>query len=100
MLKAIDDSEVNTICLTYDSKPYYGINTSRSYATLNIDPIIDIETQKKLIFKFNDFLNFNRLKYSSLFLSNYREGKNGFLRKRISFNLVYNLCSYLLENLE
>ena len=50
-----------------------------------------------LVEKFNIFLNTNRDKYNSLFLTNYRES-NTIARKRISFGLVYNICNYLLDS--
>jgi hypothetical protein len=50
--------------------------------------------QQKVVDKFNEFLNKNREKYNSLFLTNYRE----FGRKRISFDLIYSIVGYILEN--
>jgi len=38
-----------------------------------------------------------RDKYNSLFLTNYRESKD-IARKRISFDLIYDLVGYILEN--
>ena len=52
----------------------------------------------KLIELFNNYLNEERIKYNSLFLTNYRENKKDIARKRISFDLVYLVCSYILEN--
>ena len=54
------------------------------------------ETQKKLIKCFNELLNNYREKYNSLFLTNYRESKD-ISRKRISFDLIYSLCTFILE---
>ena len=71
--------------------------TARTYATLIIEPSIDKKKQKKLIKKFNKYLNKQREKYKSLFLTNYRESKD-IARKRISFDLVYSLVGYILEN--
>ena len=67
----------------------------RSYASLVIIPMIDINLQKKLVEKFNEYLKINREKYNSLFLTNYRENK----RKRISFELAFKIFGNLLENL-
>ena len=92
-LKCIDDKEKLKL---YYSENHIIDNTknlsNRSYCTLLIEPEISIEDQKILIDKFNNFINSKRLKYNSLFLTNYRDNH----RKRISFNLVFNLCSYLL----
>ena len=101
LVKCIDDSEEKKICLSYVSdKDIYIDNTpklsSRTYATLIIDPPINGEKQKWLVKSFNQFLNEYRTKYHSLFLANYRESKD-IARKRISFDLVYQICSHLLE---
>ena len=52
-----------------------------------------------IIEKFNDFLEDHRKKYNSLFLTNYRESKD-IARKRISFELVYSIVEYILDNFE
>lgn len=102
LVKCIDDNEENKISLSYvDDKDIYIDNTpnlsSRTYATLIIEPQINKEKQEELIKKFNIFLNTNRDKYNSLFLTNYRESKD-IARKRISFNMVYSIVEYILEN--
>jgi hypothetical protein len=105
LIKCIDDNKTNQIKLSYieDDKLLYIDNTpnlsSRTYATLVIEPEISIELQKKLVHKFNIFLNEYRNKYNSLFLTNYRESKD-IARKRISFELVYSIVLYLLNDLE
>ena len=38
-----------------------------------------------------------RNKYNSLFLTNYRESKTNLARKRISFDLVYKIVEYVLD---
>ena len=71
--------------------------TARTYATLVIEPAINENKQRELVEKFNKFLDERRKKYNSLFLTNYRESKD-IARKRISFDLVYLIVGYLLEN--
>ena len=71
--------------------------SARSYAILVIEPKITLEQQEELAKKFNIYLNKQRDKYNSLFLTNYRES-NTIARKRISFGLVYDICNYLLYN--
>jgi hypothetical protein len=71
-------------------------NTARTYATLVIEPKIDIMTQNIVVEKFNTLLDEYRNKYNSLFLSNYRESKD-LARKRISFDLVYSLVEHILD---
>jgi len=88
-LSIVNDEEKNKYI---DTTPNL---TARSYAVLVIEPKLTSCQQKKLVEHFNAFLNENREKYNSLFLTNYRES-NTIARKRISFNLVYEICNYLL----
>lgn len=104
LLKCIDDSIDNTIKLSIvddETKLQYIDNTpklsARSYAMLIIEPPISIKKQEELVDKFNIFLSNKRKLYNSLFLSNYRDS-NTIARKRISFNLAYNICNYLLDS--
>jgi len=99
LAKCIDDNNNNQINLSIVNDAEIFIDdtekqSARTYATLIIKPKIDIETQKKVVKKFNEYLNKNRIKYNSLFLTNYRE----FGRKRISFDLIYSIVGYILEN--
>jgi hypothetical protein len=104
LVKCIDDNITSQIGLSYvEEKDIYIDNTpnqsARTYATLQIEPIINEEKQKKLIESFNKYLREHREKYSSLFLTNYRESKD-IARKRISFDLVYSITEYLLDRLD
>jgi len=103
VVKCIDDSSTNQIRLFLvktDEMDKYIDHTlklsSRSYALLIIEPPISIKKQEMLIGKFNEFITLHREKYNSLFLTNYRENS----RKRISFGLVYEICNYLLTQIE
>ena len=105
LVKCIDDNIHNKIALSFVDekiKNKYIDNTpklsARSFAILVIKPSLNVEEQKNLIVQFNMFININREKYNSLFLSNYRES-NSISRKRISFGLVYEICNYLLSNI-
>jgi hypothetical protein len=100
LLKCIDDSITNKIQLKIiDDTAKYIDNTpkcsGRSYAVLVIKPAINLERQLLLVRNFNEYLEKHRGEYNSLFLSNYRES-NTIARKRISFELAFHLCSYLL----
>ena len=105
IVKCIDDNKDSKIGLKYEenSNNLYIDETenqsARTYATLIIEPIIDINIQKQLVLKFNTYLNKKREKYNSLFLTNYRESKD-IARKRISFDLVYLIVEYILDNLD
>lgn len=103
LVKCIDDNDNNKIGLSIvNDKDIYIDETpnqsSRTYATLVIEPKIDIEKQKQIVNKFNIFLEEYRKKYNSLFLTNYRESKD-IARKRISFDLVYSITEYILDNI-
>jgi hypothetical protein len=103
LVKCIDDnidSKLGLSIVNDTNKNKYIDNTpnltARSYAILVIEPKLNIEQQTQLVNKFNLFINKNREKYYSLFLTNYRES-NTIARKRISFSLVYEICNYLLN---
>lgn len=102
LLKCIDDSLKNQICLKIvKDEDKYIDNTeklsARSYATLVINKKLTLENQKELVNKFNNYITQYREKYNSLFLTNYRES-NTVARKRISFDLAFKICNYLLNN--
>ena len=104
IVKCIDDNEKNKIALSFVSDKEIYIDetpnqTARTYATLIIEPSINQTKQKELVKKFNKFLEEYRKKYNSLFLTNYRESKD-IARKRISFDLVYLVVEYILDNFD
>jgi len=93
LLNAIDSGDINKISLQFtNDKPYYGKISARTYATILINPSINIKKQKKIKERFNLLLNKWRLKYNSLFLTNYREGN----RKRITFRFAYRIIGHIL----
>jgi hypothetical protein len=104
LVKCIDDNINSQIGLSFvedkdiyiDSTPN---QTARTYASLIIEPKIDTVKQQQLVAKFNNYLNEHRKKYNSLFLTNYRESKD-IARKRISFDLVYSIAEYILDNFD
>jgi hypothetical protein len=104
LVKCIDDNINSQIGLTFveDNDIYVDDTpnqTARTYATLIIEPKIEKDKQIQLITKFNNYLKQYRKKYNSLFLTNYRESKD-MARKRISFDLVYSITEYILENFD
>lgn len=104
LAKCIDDNSNSKISLSMvDNDQVYIDETknlsSRTYATLVIDPPISIEMQTLLVERFQTYLEEERKKYNSLFLCNYRESKN-IARKRISFGLVYLICEYILDQID
>jgi hypothetical protein len=100
LLKCIDDNIDNQLGfkLVKDNERFID-NTpnlsARSYATLCINKQLSLEEQKILVEKMNDYIKCQRDKYNSLFLCNYRES-NTIARKRISFDLAFNICNYIL----
>lgn len=102
LVKCIDDNKNSKIGLSYVAPDKIFIDdtpnqSARTYATLIITPAIDADKQQKLVEKFNTYLEAHRKKYNSLFLTNYRESKD-IARKRISFELVYRIVEYILDN--
>jgi len=100
LAKCLDDNKNNKINLSIVSDDKRLIDespnlTARSYATLIIKPKLSLEKQEELVVKFNTYLEVQREKYHSLFLTNYRESSD-IARKRISFNLVFDIVNYLL----
>jgi hypothetical protein len=100
LVKCIDDNADNTIQLSMveDSEIYIDETpncSARTYATLVIQPPISKKRQAKIVEDFNHLLSAYREKYHSLFLTNYRESKD-IARKRISFELVYQVVGNLL----
>lgn len=67
--------------------------SSRHMIHLMFSQSISIENQEKIIEIFNNTINDLRDKYSSLFLTNFRD--NG--RKRISFDFVYKMINYIYQ---
>lgn len=104
LAKCIDDNKNNKIKLSIvndadiyiDNTPN---NSSRTYATLIIEPEIDLEKQITLVKQWNEFIETNRDKYHSLFLTNFRESSD-IGRKRISFELVYRIAEYILDQMK
>lgn len=72
--------------------------SARSYATLVINISLTIEQQQLLVDKMNNYIQKNREKYNSLFLTNYRES-NTIARKRISFDLAFKICNHMLVSI-
>ena len=103
-LKCIDDSPERRIELYIvpDGKRCIDLTancTARGYATLVITPRISKESENELVHRFNVYLNTQREKYNSMFLTNYRESKS-ISRKRISFELAFKICEKLLDEME
>ena len=99
VLKAIDSgSESGKICLDdirkYNLDALISIKTSRHQIQLLFPETVSIQEQEKIIELFNKEIENKRIRYHSLFMTNYRDKD----RKRISFNFAYNLVNYLYFN--
>lgn len=99
LLKAIDSgTEGGKICL--DNIRKYNVDclvskeSSRHMIYFVFRNKISIPEQEKIIEIFNSEINKMRERYSSLFLTNYRD--NG--RKRISFDFAYKFINYIYFN--
>ena len=78
LLKCIDDNIQSQLGFKVVSDEERFIDktpklSARSYATLTINKTLSLEDQKTLVKKMNDYINTQRKKYNSLFLTNYRE---------------------------
>jgi len=96
ILKAIDSgSKHGKICLEdirkYNLDALISIKTSRHQIQLLFPKTVSVREQEKIIKLFNREMEYNRNRYHSLFMTNYRDKG----RKRISFWFAYNLVSYL-----
>jgi hypothetical protein len=84
------------IRLEKDTIPFYGKETDRTFATIISDCKLD-DVEDVVIYGFNQLLNWGRLQYHSLFLTNYRHSTKECARKRISFGLAFDIISYILK---
>ena len=95
-LYALDSGKnKHTIKLEYTpGKIYKSKSSSRTEATIHIEGITLTPSQQIILAdKFTTYINENRDKYCSMFLTTYRENT----RKRISFNLAYTIIGNLLK---
>lgn len=101
LLKCIDDNKNQQLGfkIVKDNEKFID-NTpnlsARSYASLIINKQMSLQEQTELVKKMNDYINQQRKKYHSLFLTNYRESSD-IARKRISFDLAFKICNYILS---
>ena len=103
LLKCIDDNKDSQLGFKIVSNNDRFIDTTeklsaRSYATLVINHPLTLQEQEILVGKMNKYIQEQREKYNSLFLTNYRES-NSIARKRISFDLAFKICNYMLSSL-
>ncbi len=97
-LRAIDSKNGKKIQLEdireYGVSGLIGKDTSRNMAHLIFKKELPIKEQIVLMNDFNKELNHERNKYSSFFLTNFRDNN----RKRISFDLTYKFLNYIYLN--
>jgi hypothetical protein len=95
ILRAIDTGGLDgRIKLYISNEPFYGKDTDRTMASININVSLSNEQQIALCEKFNSILEAYREKYNSVFLTNYRNSTKLYARKRISFDDAYKLIKY------
>ena len=102
LLKCIDDNISSQLGFKVVSDDKIFIDktdklSARSYASLVINKSLTLEEQHNLVVDMNDYIKKQREKYNSLFLTNYRES-NTIARKRISFELAFRICNYILAS--
>ena len=97
-LRSIDTgSNEGRISLSMCNDPYYGEKSDRVFATIKTPIEYTGKIQEKIVKEFNSFLEVNRKKYRSMFLTNYRNSSSSYSRKRISFEVAYKIISYIIE---
>ena len=97
-LKTIDDNANGTteqkISLSIKDHPeeniFFGKISDRSYCYIKLNPMKSLKIQEKIVALFNENMNNWRVKYDSLFLTNFRDKG----RKRISFELGYRIINH------
>lgn len=98
-LRATDTgSNDGRISLSVIDKHFYSKETDRTFATIVLEKEYSIEHQKIIANKFNEILEKYRKKYNSLFLTNYRCTGKSYARKRIGFDMAYDLINYIIKN--
>lgn len=103
MVKCIDDTITNQ--LGFKLVPTHQLfvdrsnnHTRRSYATIILNTDLTMAQQQVLVDRVNAFIHENRVKYNSLFLSNFRDSTS-IARKRITFRLAFSICNYILSDM-
>lgn len=106
LLCCIDSNSKNKLgfkIIDTSEKDKYIDNTknlsNRSHALIVLNKHPDIDKQKTLVNKLNEFIENNRAKYYSLFLTNYRESSD-IARKRISFDLAFRILNHVFTQLQ
>ena len=91
-LQALDYNN-KRICARYEEDQTHKSKKSPgAYHTFEFDPPLSIENQKKLVEKFNNFLNDQREQHHSLFMAMYREKT----RRRLCLTLAIRIIGHIL----
>ncbi len=98
-LRAIDTGGKDGRISLYIGENLYGLTTDRSFATIILSENYSTDIQKYIVEEFNRFIEENRTKYNSLFLTNFRNSTKNYARKRISFETAYKIIQYIINNL-
>jgi len=99
ILKATDTGSTGGEIHLEKGAYHYGKNTDRNIATIVVSDLTRDEREEDYIIKmFNEILNGFREQYDSMFLTNFLAGKDGVIRKRISFRDAYKLIARIIQN--
>lgn len=101
-LRAIDSGSINgKIKLEWSDITHIDKTpnkTERTFCSFKFGDVKITENEERfLIIKFNEILEKYREKYNSLFLTNFRNSSKSYARKRISFDVAYNIASHIIE---
>jgi hypothetical protein len=84
----------------YIGEPFYGKHSDRNLFTAVFEKELTKKEQEYIVSEFNRLLNKYRVQYDSMFLTNFLAGKNGTMRKRISFKDALSLISVIKSEIE
>jgi hypothetical protein len=97
-LRALDTGTVNgRIALSIAEQPFFGKNTDRTFASIQVDCKLSESAQKLLCILFNAILEQYRTHFHSMFLNGYRNSGE-YARKRIAFDDAYALISHIIKH--
>ncbi len=97
-LRAIDTGAMDgRIGLSMRKEPFVGKISERTHATILLSEKFLIREQKAIVEKFNEILEDYRVKFHSLFLTNFRNSTSNYARKRIDFRMAFDLISHIAK---
>lgn len=96
-VRAIDTGTTEgRIKLQIRDEPYYGKDSDKTFATLICSRQLTEDQLHRIVRYFNNFLEGERRKDHSMFLTNFRNSTREYARKRLDFASIYKLVEYFI----